>query len=124
MCRGAYKSTSTVGAKSLERSGKITHERPKKDFSLKLYYLFKKYSSSSYFSKEKSKKFNAVFSIKCRKKLLLFFKLYKCQSHFFEVRASIILPTFLNMSHIGVGIWSTEKHNLQKVKLKQNKTEV
>jgi hypothetical protein len=52
----------TVGAKSLERSGKITHERPKKDFSLKFNYLFKKYSSSSsYFSKKKVEKVLSTF---------------------------------------------------------------
>ncbi len=34
-------------AKSLERSGKNTHKRPKKDFSLNFHLISKKYSSSS-----------------------------------------------------------------------------
>ncbi len=79
----------TVGAKSLERakslkrSGKITHERPKKDFSLKINYLFKKYSSSSsYFSKKKSKNLKQ-FSVLSVEKSYSFFSALQMSEPFF-----------------------------------------
>ncbi len=74
----------TVGAKSLERLGKITHERPKKDFSLKFHYLFKNIALPLVTSVNKRQKSYKHFSVLSVEKSYSFFvKLYKCQSYFF-----------------------------------------